>query len=287
MLITVIPFCNSQFPMKKEHVITLQSVPVNASSKLLSESKEVLLRRLECMSLRNVQVIQNDAKSELIVTVDDTINRETLSELLLVHGGIYFYETMSRQEVLKCFGKQSTGCIQGALTALHFRDTVPAGSESILGIADWEDITSINACLTSKDISDLLPKQVKLLWGTYPTGNNLYNLYCITSSGKPFNGDDIQEAHGDFANPELPTLCVTFKENVWKSWRDATTRNINESMVLAVDDKVIAAPRIADEIPCGKISLTGGGFSKTEVKKLAAIISGGSLPLKFTVLNIN
>jgi hypothetical protein len=41
------------------------------------------------------------------------------------------------------------------------------------------------------------------------------------------------------------------------------------------------------EIPHGKISLTGGGFSKTEVMKLIAIISNRALPLKFIVVGNN
>ena len=118
MLIIIIPLCNSQIPLKKEQIITIQSVPQNASNKLLSESKEILLRRLTYMNLRNIQITQNDTKSELVITVKDTINSETLSDILLIRGHLNFYETMNRQEVLKYFGKQSSGCIRDAFTSL-------------------------------------------------------------------------------------------------------------------------------------------------------------------------
>ena len=72
-LITIIPFCNSQIILKDKQAIILQSVPANASSNLLSESKEILTRRLALMNLRDVQISQNNTKSELVITVGDTI----------------------------------------------------------------------------------------------------------------------------------------------------------------------------------------------------------------------
>jgi len=62
---------------------------------------------------------------------------------------------------------------------------------------------------------------------------------------------------------------------------------MNKSIAFVIDNNVYSAPRILGEIPHGKISLTGGGFSKTEVRKLVAIISNGILPLKFTVVSNN
>jgi preprotein translocase subunit SecD len=201
LLFTILPFCNSQSQIKTKQVVTLQSVLPDAPGKLLSESKEILLRRLACMNLRDVRVTQNSEMSGLVVTVGDTIAREDLSELLLSRGEL--------------------------------------------------------------------------------------NLYCISSASDTLNEEDILEAHADIQHPELPALCITLKEKVWKSWEETTARHMNEPMAFVVDGKIIASPQIRDKISHGKISLTGSGFSKTEVRKLAAIISGGALPLKFTVLSNN
>jgi preprotein translocase subunit SecD len=199
MLITIIPVCNSQTPVKSKQVITLQSVPENAPGKLLSESKEILARRLELMSLRDVQITQNIAKSELVITVGDTISNATLSEILLIQGYVSFK------------------------------------ADSILVL----------------------------------------------------NKENLLEVHADFDNPEHPTLCITFKENEWKVWENMTTRNMNKPIAFIMDDKVYSAPRIMEKISHGKISLTGSGFSKTEVRKLVAIISCGPVPLKFTIVSKN
>jgi hypothetical protein len=287
MLIMIIPFCNSQIPGKNKQSITIQSVTKHASDKFLSESREILLRRLTCMSLQDVQIIRDDKKSELVVTVGDSIPRETLMDLLLIQGHFNIYETMNRLDVLKGFGKNPAGCLKDAVTKLHLTDTIRTRSLFILGSADGKDSISINSCLNSANVRALLPKQARLLWSIYPVDDKLYNLNCIASSDKTFDEQDILEAHGDFANPDLPMLCITFKEKVWKSWSDATARNINQSMVMVIDGKVYAAPRIADEIPHGKISLTGGGFTMAEVRKMAAIISSGAMPVKFDVVNKN
>ena len=184
-------------PIKNKQVITLQSVPENAPGKLLSESKEILSQRLGFLSLRDVQIKQNNAKSELVITVGDTISNATLSEILLIQGYVSFK------------------------------------ADSILVI----------------------------------------------------NKKDFLEVHPDFNNPKQPTLCITFKENKWKVLENITARNMNKPVVLIIDNKVYGSPRIMDKISHGKISLTGGGFSKTEVRKLVAIITNGPLPLNFNVVN--
>jgi preprotein translocase subunit SecD len=197
LLITIIPVCNSQAPAKNKQVITLQSVPGNAPVKLLSESKKILSQRLGFMGLRDVQITQDNAKSELVITTGDSISRETLSEILLIQGFVSFK------------------------------------ADSILVL----------------------------------------------------NKDDISEVHADFDNPGQPTLCITFAENKWKAWENMTIRNMNKPVAFVIDYKVYSAPRIMDTISHGKISLTGGGISKIEVRKLVAIISSGPVPLKFTIVS--
>ncbi|MDP4188247.1 MAG: hypothetical protein Q8905_09380 [Bacteroidota bacterium] len=199
MLIAFIPVCNSQTPGKNEQVITLQSVPQNASGKLLSESKEVLSQRLGSMGLRDVQITQINAKSELVITVRDTISYETLSEILLIQGYVSF----------------------------------KADSTLVL------------------------------------------------------NKESLLEVHADINNTEYPTLCITFKENKWKAWENMTIRNMNKPIAFVIDDKVYSAPQIMDTISHGTIALTGGGLSKTEVRKLVAIISSGLVPLKFIIVSKN
>jgi preprotein translocase subunit SecD len=199
MLITIIPVCIAQTLVKDKQVITLQSAIENVPSKLLSESKAVLSQRLGFMSLRDVQIKLNNAKSELVITVGDTISNVTLSEILLIQGNVSFK------------------------------------ADTILVL----------------------------------TKENLLEVYA------------------DFSKPEYPALCITFKEDTLKVWEILTARNMNKPVAFVVDGKVYSAPLIKDKISHGKISLTGSGFSKTEIKKLVAVISSGPVPLKFTIVSKN
>ncbi|MCX6281167.1 MAG: hypothetical protein NTU51_04335 [Bacteroidetes bacterium] len=94
----------------------------------------------------------------------------------------------------------------------------------------------------------------------------------------------ILEAHADFSNKEHPELCITFRENLWDIFKEATARNIDKPITLMIDGNVNASPRVNAEIAGGKITLTGKGFSKSEVRKLVALCSNGELPLKFIMI---
>ncbi len=100
-----------------------------------------------------------------------------------------------------------------------------------------------------------------------------------------FTEKDIAEAHADFTDPEHPALCISFRESKWKLLSETTAGNIGKSIVMVIDGKVYATPRIAAEIPHGKISITGSGFSRSEVTKLSADISKGELPVQFTLVD--
>jgi len=193
MLFLFTPVCHTQIPVTTKQVITLQSVPSHAPDKLLSESTEILLRRLAAMGIRDASITHQAGASELVVTPGDTICRATLSDLLLIQGHM--------------------------------------------------------------------------------------------SLGESIHEQDVKEVHGDFTDPGHAVLCITLKEEAWRRWEDVTISNKNQTVDFVIDNKVYGSPRIADKIPHGQISLSGSGFSKDEVRKLSAILSCGTLPLKFTMVD--
>ena len=193
MLFLFIPVCHPQTPLTTKQVITLQTVTEHATDKQLSASKEILLRRLAAIGIRDASITRYNGTSGLIITVGDTISRATLSDLMLIQGHM--------------------------------------------------------------------------------------------SLGESIHEQDLKEAHGDFTDPGNAVLCVILKEEAWKRWEDVTISHKNQPVDFVIDNKVYGSPRIADKIPHGQISLSGSGFSKVEVRKLAAILSGGTLPLKFTMVH--
>lgn len=159
--------------------------------------RDTLKSRGSLPTLYDVQIAQNNAKSELVITVGDTISKAALSEILLIQGNVSFK----------------------ADTTL---------------VLDRENLLKVVA---------------------------------------------------NFDDPKQPALCITLNENKWKVWEDITTRNMNKPVAFVIDGKEYAAPQIVEPISHGMISLTGGGFSGSEVGKLVAIISSGPLPLKFNIVS--
>ena len=199
MLVTLISAC-SQTPAKNKQVIIMRSIPGNAAINLLTESKEILTKRLELMGVRDVQITQNNATSELVIAVGDTTSYYTLAKSLLIQG---------------------------------------------------------NAC------------------------------FKVDTSVLVLNKENLKEVRSDFSHADFPTLFIIFKESMWKTLENMTDRNVNKPLAFIIDDKVYSAPRIMEKITHGKISMTGNGFSKAEIRKLVAIISSGTVPLKFEIVSVN
>jgi preprotein translocase subunit SecD len=66
-------------------------------------------------------------------------------------------------------------------------------------------------------------------------------------------------------------------------WADATKRNINYSIALLLDDKVLMAPTIRSEINGGNCEITGN-FTQRELRFIAAIGNNRELPVGFVLL---
>ena len=203
-----IHFGYSQDRSITERTFTIQSTEKFTPLRLLKESGEILSHRMNCMSLRDFSVANDDAGSAQIIKITDTIETVHLKDLLTAPGKVNFYENSNRNDSLvPIFTQKSTRAI-------------------------------------------------------------------------------ILEAHADFSDKMNPALCITLNEDLRTTFKEATKRNINKSISLVVDNKVIASPRVVDEIAGGQITMTGRGFSKTEVMKLAAIISSGELPVKLTIVSV-
>jgi hypothetical protein len=134
-----------------------------------------------------------------------------------------------------------------------------------------ELIISVSGTITTEALSELLLTQ----------GN--IRFYSASAAGDTLKEQDIREAHADLKHAEYPTLCITFKDEAWKRLEELSILNMKKPLAFAVDNKVLSSPGVMDTISQGKISLTGSGFTQTEVRKLAAIITAGPLPLKFIV----
>jgi len=80
-----------------------------------------------------------------------------------------------------------------------------------------------------------------------------------------------------------PQVALTFSKEGTKLFADVTKRNINKPVAIVVDNFVISAPIVQQEILEGNAVITGN-FNTDEANKLSIAINSGALPLSIKLI---
>ncbi len=157
---------------------------------------------------------------------------------------------------------------------------------SVVGIADYRDTVKVNYYLNLPQVRQLMPRDVKFLWGVksprYDVTETYYELHAIKVSSRdgraPLDGDVITDARAEFGQTQA-TAEVTMAMNSEgaRIWARLTRDNIGRSIVIVLDDYVYSNPRVNQEITGGRSQITGD-FSITEAQDLANVLRSGALP---------
>ncbi|MGB9883496.1 MAG: preprotein translocase subunit SecD, partial [Microgenomates group bacterium] len=75
-----------------------------------------------------------------------------------------------------------------------------------------------------------------------------------------------------------PQVALTFTEKGAKLFAEITKRNVNKPLAIVIDNSLITAPIVKQEIIDGN-AVISGNFSVDEAKKLAIAINSGALPV--------
>ncbi len=160
-----------------------------------------------------------------------------------------------------------------------------------VGIAAITDTAKVNKYLASADVKAVIPRNMKLLWGAKPAqGSKALQLYAIkltgAENGPVLSGEVITDAKSDL-DQSTGGYEVTMEMNSEgaKAWRRATAEaagnpgdeNDNRSIAIVLDDNVVSAPRVSNEISGGRSSISGN-FTQDETKDLANVLKAGRLP---------
>ncbi len=97
-------------------------------------------------------------------------------------------------------------------------------------------------------------------------------------------GKHIKKARIIFSQQDgKPQVALEFNSEGAKLFADITKRNINKPLAIFVDNFLISAPIVQQEIIDGQAVITGN-FSLNEAKKLAISINSGALPLSVKLI---
>ena len=156
---------------------------------------------------------------------------------------------------------------------------------SVVGYAVARDTAAVNKIIYSDVAAQLLPSDLKLIWGAKPaefdTKATIYELYAIKvtepSGRAPLEGDVIVSASDGF--DQMGHSCVSMKMNSdgARRWAQLTKMNIGRAIAIVLDNTVYSAPRVNGEISGGDSQITGN-FSIEDTKDLANTLNSGKMP---------
>jgi SecD/SecF fusion protein len=162
---------------------------------------------------------------------------------------------------------------------------------AIVGYAQVKDTAKVNDYLNSADVKAVIPQNMKLLWAAKPSdGSKALQLFAIKLSGADngpvLSGEVVTDAKSDMDQGNGGyEVTMEMNSDGAKSWRRATAEaagnpadeNDNRSIAIVLDDNVVSAPRVSNEITGGRSSISGS-FTQDETKDLANVLKAGRLP---------
>ncbi len=165
---------------------------------------------------------------------------------------------------------------------LSILDTRRSGL-ALVGMANVRDTAAVNKIIYSELAKQILPSDVKLLWGAKPESENStdYELYAIKvtqSNGRaPLEGDVVTDASDKFDNFGKPEVSMTMNSDGAHRWAALTKANVGKAVAIVLDNVVYSAPRVNQEITGGQSSISGN-FTIQDTKDLANTLKSGRMP---------
>ena len=150
-----------------------------------------------------------------------------------------------------------------------------------VGYAAIKDTARVNYLL--KKVMNIFPRNLRLAWLVKPEKDRpdvleLYALKATTREGTaPLGGDVITDARQDYDQNGRVEVSMSMNSDGAKTWKRLTADNIGKQVAIVLDNHVYSAPRVNDEIPNGRSSITGN-YAIEEAQDLANILKAGKLP---------
>ncbi len=162
----------------------------------------------------------------------------------------------------------------------------PQGSLSVVGYANVRDTAAVNKIIYSAAAKQVLPSDLKLLWGAKPADGlsvkNVYELYALkvtqSNGHAPLEGDVITDAKDEFDQmSNRPSVSMSMNSDGARRWAEMTKANINKAIAIVLDGAVYSAPCVNGEISGGNSQITGN-FTIEDTKDLANTLKSGRMP---------
>ncbi|WP_300727012.1 protein translocase subunit SecDF [uncultured Bacteroides sp.] len=159
------------------------------------------------------------------------------------------------------------------------------GVGAIVGYADHRDTAAVNQVLNMKEVKEIMPRDLKLMWGVAPSdldkSGRIFELYAIKSSQRngraPLEGDVVTDARDSYDQYHKPCVSMSMNTDGSRRWAALTKANIGKAIAIVLDGYVYSAPRVNGEITGGNSEISGS-FTPEQTKDLANVLKSGKMP---------
>ena len=159
-----------------------------------------------------------------------------------------------------------------------------------VGFVQESDTALMNAIFCHKELSKLLPRDLKFKWAKERNSKeiSLFILIATKTRGitpeKLITSDMIMDASLDDKHGQN-VINIVLKPEFHQRWKRITRENVSLSLPMLIDDFVVSYPTVMNEITGGKSSISGN-YEKEEANAIVALLKFGISPAKITVKKI-
>ena len=167
------------------------------------------------------------------------------------------------------------------------------GRGAVVGIAHSKDTAQINAYFATKQVKEVLPRDLGLRWNVKAMDKKgeIFQLFAIKITNRdgraPLAGDVITDARADFTQTSAyANVSMSMNAEGSKTWARMTKDNIGKSIAIALDGYIYSAPTVNTVIEGGNSQITGN-FTVEEAKDLANTLKSGKMPAPARIVQEN
>ncbi len=179
---------------------------------------------------------------------------------------VTFCETYTQHELFSKLDPQ-----ERLFTLIQLEGTDPESSR--IGTCNDTDLGALWDYLQSKAFRSKVQEDLIIAAGAEASGSKI-SLYAIR---KPASNDvfptqqDIDEVSVSVDTEGNYALLISFSESGATNWASITRKNKGRNIAILFNGKVLAAPRVQEEIKGGKCSISGN-YTEDEINKLKAAL---------------
>lgn len=175
-----------------------------------------------------------------------------------------FCETYTQQELTSNLDPD-----ERFFTLVQMENTDPESSR--IGTCKEDDLNTLWNYVKSETFRTKLPEDLLIVAGAENSGPET-PLYAIRKSASKNlfpSQKDIEEVGIKQDSQANYALLISFSRSGAEKWATITKKNRGRDIAILLDGRVIAAPRVTEEIKGGKCSISGS-YTEAEIKQLKA-----------------